>query len=93
MEIPKFEFFSKKAPKNSAGPDNVIAKKQYLQSTIDPADEHRRAEIAGRAQKGTKTTKDGDRIEALISEDGSILEYTNQTAVQKKIHQDELSQN
>lgn len=108
MEIPKFKFFNRKAPENNAGPDNVVSKEQYLQSTINPANEHRRAEIAGKAKRGTKITTDGDKIEMLVSEDGAILEYLNRTDFteveqrkmreaiankQEKIRQEKTSQN
>jgi hypothetical protein len=109
MEIPKLKIFDRKTPpENSNRPDNIISKKQCLQSAVKPANEHRRAEIDGKAKREIKTTEDGSRIEMLVSEDGSILEYVNQTGEtkakqqklrediadqQEKILRDKLSQN
>ncbi len=106
MKIPKFEFFKRKMPESK--PDNAITGEQYSQLVKDPANEHRRAEIAGKAKRDTKITADGDKIEVLVSEDGTILEYLNRTdftkveqqkireavaSKQEKIRRDKLSQN
>lgn len=77
-----FEFL-KHEPKKDERPDRVINNEEYLKSLTNPANEHHALLIEDKAKKEGHFTAEGDRIEKLVAEDGSVLEYVNVSEIQK----------